>query len=147
MAIECTQLLTTCIIISIACCITIIDYVKLKKGHMRYIKTLILFVISVVLLILVGSSCKKENGSKSVVRVTTNALIFDSGPVAADGCGWLVKIDSNVYHANNLPAEFQQNKLAVNVSFEKIESGFQCSMDPKNILPSIHITNIVKSGQ
>src|SRR5882757_9145003 len=110
---------------------------------MRYIKTLILFVISVVLLILVGSSCKKENGGKSVTA-TANALIFDSGPVAADGCGWLVKIDSNVYHANNLPLEYQQNNLAVNVSFEKIESGFQCSMDPKNILPAIHITNIVK---
>jgi len=114
---------------------------------MRYIKTLILFVISVALLIVVGSSCKKENGSKSVVRITASALIIYTGPIAADGCGWLVKIDSNAYYAENLPLEYQKNNLAVDVSYEKISSGFQCGLDPKNILPSIHITDIVKSGQ
>ena len=112
---------------------------------MRYIKTLILFVISVALLIVVGSSCKKENGEKSVAA-KTNALIIYTGPIAADGCGWLVKIDSSAYYAENLPLEYQKNNLAVDVSYEKISSGFQCGLDPKNILPSIHITNIVKSS-
>ncbi len=86
----------------------------------------------IILLILFYSlaGCKKENLIKNI-----NATIIDAGNTAADGCGWLIKIDASAtsYHADNLPVDFQKDKLPVIVSYHLLNTKFSCGLLSNNI--------------
>jgi hypothetical protein len=89
-------------------------------------------------------SCNKENNTttKTKTHEVGNANIVYTGSIAADGCGWLVKIASNYYHADNLPEQFQKNSLNVNINYKSSTSKFQCSINPNNLIPVIHLNSI-----
>ena len=97
-----------------------------------------------MLLFMIVSGCKKENNSNTKTKTpgVGNAMILDTGPVAADGCGWLIKVGSNYYHADNLPEQFQKDSLNVNIDYNPSTSKFQCSTNPNNLIPVIHINSI-----
>ena len=109
---------------------------------MSYFKTLL--GVCLVLLVSIQLGCKKETNKAKPLGITkkANALIINTGPVAADGCGFLVKVDSNFYHADNLPSQFQRDSLIVDIDYISLTTKFQCSMNPNNILPVIHINTI-----
>jgi hypothetical protein len=91
---------------------------------MRYIKTSILFVAVTLLLISVDLSCKKDNTG----HIATNAIIINSGPVAADGCGWLVKINgtNEEYSPINLSATYQTDSLKVSITYHVLTTKLSC---------------------
>ncbi len=111
---------------------------------MKNIKTLVLGAILLVLFIILGISCKKENNSHTKTKTpgVGNAMIINTGDIAADGCGWLVKIDSKYYHADNLPEQFQKDSLNVNIDYSSSTSKFQCSTNPNNLIPVIYLNSI-----
>jgi hypothetical protein len=107
-------------------------------------------VISLMLLVTIAYGCKKENKNNGNTKVKTsgvgNAMIVNTGLIAADGCGWLIKIDSNFYHADNLPEQFQKDSLNVNIDYNLSTSKFQCSTNPNNLIPVIHLNSINNPG-
>lgn len=101
-------------------------------------------IIYLMLLSTIVWGCKKENNSTTKIKThgVGNAMIVNTGDIAADGCGWLVKIDSNYYHADNLPDQYQKNNLNVNIDYNSSTSKFQCSTNPNNLIPVIHLNSI-----
>jgi hypothetical protein len=113
---------------------------------MRKFRILILSVIALGLITLIVFSCNKR--STTAVKPNTNikgvnATVINTGDVAADGCGYLVQIDSaTFYHPDNLPAAFQKDKLNVTVNYDLSDATFQCGMNPNTRIPVIHINDI-----
>ncbi len=98
-------------------------------------------MIVLLLLIYTLTGCKKENQLKNV-----NATIIDAGDVAADGCGWLIKIDdtNTVYFPVNLADTYKKDKLLVTVNYHLLTTKHQCSTNPNNVLSEINIDAILK---
>lgn len=71
-------------------------------------------------------SCKKAGNTKQVL--TADATIINEGPPAADGCGWLIKIDAtdSIYNAPNLDAKYQVDNLKLNITYHKLSTRFYC---------------------
>lgn len=95
-------------------------------------------LIVYVLLIFISISCKKADQS---TQKNINATITNSGSVAADGCGFLIKIDASgtEYHADNLPEAYQKDNLPVVINYHNLTTKFQCGMIATNLLPVISI--------
>jgi hypothetical protein len=71
-----------------------------------------------------------------------NATIVYEGPVASDGCGWLVKIDdTHTYHPDVLDITFQQDQLAVKIAYELTSDKFICGIAGLQITV-IHVNDI-----
>jgi uncharacterized protein YcfL len=73
--------------------------------------------------------------------VETQAVVLDGGSVAADGCGWLIKIDGVNYSPTYLNTQYQQDGLAVLVTLEYLSTTFTCGLLPTEI-PQIRIEQI-----
>ncbi len=80
-------------------------------------------------------SCKDKN--------YVNATIIDTGLPAADGCGYIVQIDTTRYSPLNLADKYKVNNLAVEVDFKKEGDGFSCGFNPK-LIETIKINKIKK---
>jgi len=79
-----------------------------------------------LLLFAVPVSCKKDGN-----LLTANATIIDTGSVAVDGCGWLIKLNDNTtYEATNLATDFQKNNLQIRISYHLLTTKFQCGNSP-----------------
>ena len=104
------------------------------------------FLSIACMLMLVASSCKKLDNTS--VPVTANATVINSGPIAADGCGWLIKInDSTVFSPVNLSADFQQDNLKVNVAYTQLTTRTSCGMLAGNPgILQIKIDNLQKAN-
>jgi hypothetical protein len=86
-------------------------------------------------------SCNKEYSCENCLpNRIANATVINSGPVASDGCGWLIKIDSTLYHPEVLDAAFQQENLPVKITDELSTDTFQCGF--RNLLPIIRLKTI-----
>ena len=96
-----------------------------------------------LLLMLSQSSCKKEDDEAMCGPTFQefSAVIKDHGPIAADGCGWLVEIDGVLYHPTNLASNFQQDNLGVVIQFQELEEPFRCGLAATEY-PAIEIVNI-----
>ena len=114
---------------------------------MRKFRILISLAVVLGLITLIALSCNKGNTTAVKPLLSgVKATIVYTGPVAADGCGYLVQLDSATwYHADNLPAQFQKDKLTVTIAYNVSTAIFQCVMTPDPHIPVIHINNI-KSG-
>jgi hypothetical protein len=77
--------------------------------------------------------------SSSTQIITANATIINEGDPAADGCGWLVKINEtdSTYNAPNLADQYKVNGLKVQVAYEKLSERFYCGMIPVPQNPGI----------
>ena len=72
-----------------------------------------------------------------------NATIINAGDPALDGCRWLIKIDSALYHPDVLEANFLQNNLPVHVVYETLADTFTCGKGPFEYA-NIHLVSITK---
>ena len=83
------------------------------------------------------NTCEHKNGYK-------DAVILDTGPLASDGCGWVVRVgDDQYYHPENLDEKFWQNDLQVQVCYELTTDKFYCGI-AGNPMPVIRIYSIKK---
>ena len=76
-----------------------------------------------------------------------NATVTFSGGVAADGCGWLIKLDNNnegVYSPLKLPAKYRKDSLKIYITYEILMTRFQCGPRPGNGPVQINIISIKK---
>lgn len=89
-------------------------------------------LIAFVLLVVASTSCKKSDQS---TQKDISATIINSGNIAADGCGFLIKIDASgtSYHADNLPVDYQKDKLPVTISYHLLDTKFSCGLLANNI--------------
>jgi len=103
------------------------------------------FLPVMLLLALVIPSCKKLGSSSATL--TSNATIVYSGPIAADGCGWLIRLnDSTEFSPVNLSADFQQDNLKVNINYAQLSTRIFCGMLAGNPgILQIKINNIQKA--
>jgi len=98
--------------------------------------------LSILALVIFFFSCGKDRSCEN--RYSDEATVLNSGLVAADGCGWVIKIDSDqYYHPDVLSAEFMQNNLPVKISYELTSDKFFCGIAGTG-LPVIHLVKIEK---
>ena len=80
-----------------------------------------LFTGILVFSLLTILSCKKDD-------LSADATIINSGDPAADGCGWLIKINSTgiTYSPVSLSAMFETNGLKVHITYRILKTKFGC---------------------
>ena len=83
---------------------------------MKHLLILALVVISM------GNSCKKDIHDISFKEGT----ILDGGPQAADGCGWLIRVDSISYSPVNLQDDLRKHGQKIRIRFEILDEKFDC---------------------
>lgn len=93
----------------------------------------ILFIVTFFIL----ASCGSDDEF-----VKHDAIIIDSGDPAQDGCGWLVRINSEDYKPVNLPEKFEVDDLAVIVTYNVLKEKGDC--DIPNSIRQIDIKKIVE---
>ncbi len=114
------------------------NYPKLPKP---IICVVMLFTLAIL-------SCKKNNNTAQMV--TADATIINEGPVAADGCGWVVRINGSdsTYSPTNLAAQYQVDSLQVHIKYQRLSQRFLCGFInlPKSEagIPEIQINSISK---
>lgn len=85
----------------------------------------------IVMIIVTNFSCKKEEG-------LIHATIIYSGPIAADGCEWLLWVDNTTgYSPVNLDTAFMIDHLEVLVAFDVTGDSFICGWAKKHPVISI----------
>ena len=97
---------------------------------MRYI--LLLFAC-------ISFSCQKSLHCVDCTNV--NAKIIWTGPLASDGCDWLVVINNVDYHPESLSPNFQHDQYNVIISYLPVKDSFSCGLSAK-AHPAIKITSI-----
>ena len=96
----------------------------------------------VALVVITAIACTKSDSENAVV--ITEAIIYNSGAVAADGCGWTLKVTAtdSTYSPVNLTEDYKVNNLKVKVRFHPMKTKFSCGWGAK--LTEITIDNITK---
>lgn len=104
----------------------------------------------ILVLLVFAASCNKsiskepeEPGPK--IAGPFNAIVVWYGEPAADGLGWVLKLDSQkIEKPSNLPKEFEINGLKVNVTYEPSSEKFACFC-VQGFINMVRITSISKS--
>jgi len=90
-----------------------------------------------LLAVLLFAGCKK----KACSSLTSNGIVLDQGPVAADGCDWVIQLDNGVsYHPHALSTAFQVNNKPVKLCYTLTSDTFLCGWNVK--IGVIHIEDI-----
>ena len=71
------------------------------------------------------SACKKDQ------PVFTDATVINAGAVAADGCGWVIRIGDTNYSPTNLDEKFKETELKVSIRYQTLASKFECGWGQK----------------
>ena len=91
------------------------------------------------------AECAGVTYTSGFCTVETNAKVKDLGPVAADGCGWVLQfeIDGQLvdHHAENLSTDFQTDGLDVKIAYTPTLGTFSCGL-VINYLPKINLISI-----
>jgi hypothetical protein len=104
---------------------------------MRPIITHQFFYCILALGIIATTSCKKNNSSRILVD---NALIINEGDPAADGCGWVVRVNGDsTYSPVNLATAYKVDSLKVHITYQKLSQKFLCGdfVGPSLVSPGI----------
>jgi hypothetical protein len=102
----------------------------------------------VIALIVLVASCKKSDCKEepeAKVPGPSNATVMWYGTPAADGLGWVLKIDSQkIEKPSNLAKEFQVEGLKVTVTYEPSTEKFPCFC-VQGFINMVRITSITKN--
>jgi len=90
------------------------------------------FIIGLVLL---ASSCTKND--------FVDAIVYDYGVPALDGCGWVIEVSNEVFKPVYLSSQYQIDGLAVQIDFKKLNSKAKCGF-VFNAYDEIEINKIKK---
>ncbi len=98
-------------------------------------------VLSILALsICVILSCKKSDHSRGASKIiSADATIINTGPQAADGCGWLIQTDiaDSTFNVPDLPVQYQVNNLKVHIAYHTLATRFYCGQVPVGKDPGI----------
>ncbi|HWZ35819.1 MAG TPA: hypothetical protein VNW51_06640 [Mucilaginibacter sp.] len=87
------------------------------------------------------SFCKKGEH----VEQSANASIYNTGPIALDGCGWVIRIDSTKeYSPVNLDTAYMHSGLKVNISYRLLSTKYQCGSIAGFGMQQIQISSMSK---
>jgi hypothetical protein len=87
------------------------------------------------------TACKKDENA-----LVADAIVKYTGPLAADGCGYLIETDNTTYKAENLPAEFEKDNMVVHIRYKVLNTKYYCGLLPQNGgITNIHINSIEKN--
>jgi hypothetical protein len=105
--------------------------------------TLFKIVSMVTLVVITNVACTKSDGENAVV--ISEAIIYNTGAIAADGCGWTLKAAANdsTYSPKNLDDQYKVNNLKVKVRFHPMRTKLTCGLGATQ-LREITIDNIVR---
>ena len=78
-------------------------------------------------------SCNKEKGVSGTVR--------DYGPVAVDGCGWVIQVGDEIFHPTNIDTQYQVDNLKIKFDYKHLGTDFYCGLLP-TIYEEIEILSI-----
>lgn len=95
------------------------------------------YILGVALLTLVAASCNKD-------KDMTNATVIDTGDIASEGCGYILKLDDgSELRPMYLPTAFQHNGFKVKVKYSTNNEQFVCKVAPVNkVYEMIEISDI-----
>jgi hypothetical protein len=87
-----------------------------------------------------GSYCPECTEEKSVAALEPGeayanykqGMVLDFGQ-GEEGCGWMLKIDDELYRPKNLDKVYQKDSLDIKVDFELSLSDYQCAEFPEKI--------------
>jgi hypothetical protein len=96
-----------------------------------------LLLLTAVIFMLTISACRKNDQP-----VFTEATIINGGVVAADGCGWLIRIGDTYYSPTNLADPFKETELKVSIRYQALTTKFECGWGQK--IPEIKLLEIKK---
>ena len=96
-----------------------------------------LLLLTAVIFVLSISACKKNEQP-----VFTDATVINGGVVAADGCGWLIRIGDTNYSPTNLTDQFKETELKVSIRYQALTTKFECGWGQK--VPEIKLLEIKK---
>lgn len=89
-------------------------------------RLLIKLTLPTMLVLLIAiSSCRKDSN-----LLVADATVLNTGTPAADGCGWMVKIDSTYYSPVNLPDDYKKSNSKVRLTFNVLTTKYQCGFAP-----------------
>ncbi len=83
--------------------------------------TVFLFLFPLCLVI-IGAGCNDEELNFK----NMGGLVLYNGNPSVDGCGWIVKIDTNEYSPINLDSKFQKDSLEVVLKYDTLCSSWNC---------------------
>ncbi len=99
------------------------------------------YLLGSVCLIVLAASCNKDKDLK-------NATVVDTGDVAADGCGYVLRMDDDgsLKKPKYLPSMYQHDGDKVKVKFDADGEGTICRTHPTNeFIELIEITDIKRN--
>jgi len=84
-----------------------------------------LLLLTLVFLLSI-SACRKDDQP-----VFTDATVINAGAVAADGCGWVIRIGDTNYSPTNLADQFKETELKVSIRYQTLTTKFECGWGQK----------------
>jgi len=102
---------------------------------------------AILSLLIFSVACMKNHSCISDPETdvkSSKAKVYNTGPEAADGCGWVIEINSTMYRpTSELASEFQVNELPVTISYKLTNSNYACFKSATGIL-QIQVLSIKK---
>ncbi len=101
--------------------------------------TFIKLSVLVLLFTLMGAGCEKDEKFEKNV-LSAEGLVFNSGELSLDGCGWQILINDVIYSPVKLDVKFQKDDLKVNVEYRVLSTKKKCAFSTQ--YPQIEIIKI-----
>ena len=103
---------------------------------------------AILSLLIFSVACMKNHSCISDpepdVKTSSKAKVYNTGPEAADGCGWVIEVNSTMYRpTTELASEFQVDELPVTISYKLTNLNYACFKSITGI-PQIQIISIKK---
>ena len=104
--------------------------------------TLLKIASAFIVATITAVACTKSDSENAAV--ITEAIVINSGAVASDGCGWIIKIPvtDSTYSPVNLAEDYKVNNLKIKVRFHPMKTKFTCGWGAK--IREVTIDNITK---
>lgn len=77
--------------------------------------------ICIGIIILLNGGCSKEMQDQ-----WTDAIVLDMGSPAVDGCGFVLKINNDIYYPINLGESFQVDNKEVKIQYNTLNEMHSC---------------------
>jgi hypothetical protein len=88
-------------------------------------------------------ACSKEQcDDKQMDKLTATATVINTGSIALDGCGWLIKIGTTNYAPDNLSENFKLDNNQVKIVYTISDVDYICGWGRH--LKYIHLYDIKK---
>lgn len=101
-----------------------------------------LYLLTLAGVCFMTTACKKSLRYQDVdpAQKQATGTVLYTGEPAADGCGWLIKINDVTYSPDNLSSYFKINNIQVKIKYTVSEADYVCGWGTK--MKYIHLYDI-----